>query len=483
MKAVLPAAVAQGARSEPFCLLVGTLVNELLAKSVPLKRTPDVPPEQFMAQTVVRPMRQSNMFTVLDDPLFFADAILTLSTTTGHAPIFSASPAPTPTRGAAAAAHDEGASSRSPNARTVLSASCDDMPAPAATSDAHTAGGASRTATLAASSQSAAVVFSVPVLCRSMLLEALLMEVAANRLLEYRRVQTMRALTTGASTSLSIATHSSTAVHVGQPSLNVRKALEMLSSSCRAVEKSAAASSTASAGPSTPSGSGCPPPTLSSLQASLAAIVQQIPFDSLQPVLPALNRAQASKVEQIFHVLLEEYTLRRRTLITRLEATLSTFCDAPDAKIEKSALRLLCDECLRGIVLQPLLSIEHVRCFPKVGVLAAFAKISATHRMVFPLRHVVIPKVPDRGGRVNTFGFEDKVAVAVANADRDLARKYSSSNRGGGGGGGRTSNSSGHHGASPAAGRGDASHSAAPSANAHVDPNAVRGRGGRWSQR
>jgi hypothetical protein len=420
----LCAIVSAGPASDRFCSIAASLVNGLLAKSVPSKRAADVSPAQFFQAAVVRPIRASGMLPLLDDPEFFAMFLVTCD-----------------------GGGDLG------GGRTILSAAAEDLCVPLFVTQPPP------------SSEDYQV--NSPVICRLMIVEALAREVAANRLLEHRRLHGARARTRGP-LSTSCKDSSSSSVPT------TRKALDLLDQACRAALGASAA----------PMLVGAANTTVESVQRSLTEVAKKVSSLHLQPVIQSLSPTADAKLRLLFEVHMEEYSGRRAALIARLTATLETFCEAPEAKIERSALRLLCDECLRSLSAQPRLSLGHVYATPRLAVLAAFSKISATHRMVFPMRDVVIPRVPDRGGRVNTFSFDEKVATAVSNANKDHARKYA-----GGSGKGETGSKS----LVPDSGRGDrdgrdkpivdASQAAAPSSNAYVDPKAVRGgRGGRWSR-
>jgi hypothetical protein len=420
-------AVVSGPVSELFCTVVAPLVNELLAKSVPVKRAADVSPGQYLSAAITRPMRMSGMFTLLDDPDFFARLFTPSSLSDGAALT---------------------------NGQTVLSAAGDDL-------------GPSTSLRPTDDNLAARGNVTIPAHCRLMIVEALARNVAANRLLELRRLRDLRSRTISAGTP---ATPSSTAQII-----SVRKALDAIGSACESSGGMAGNNSVSS-----PAASRLKPATwtVSAVKLALDKVAKSIPVELLQPALQP--RAPVSdKMGLLFDVHMEEYTLRRAALMARLQATLDTFCEAPEPTIERSALRALSEEFMRSLRAQPFLTVDHVVRLPRVAVLAAFAKVSGSaHRMSFPLRQIVIPNVPDRGGRVNTFGFDEKVAVSLHNANRDHAMKYASPARGGGGRGASRGGRAGGGASSQ-----DASQAAAPSSNAHVDPNAVRGgQGGKWAR-
>ena len=407
-----------GPSSSDFCMIASTLVNELLGKSIPTRRGVDVTQLQFLS-AVLRPIKQSNMFPQFDDPEFFVAAVCSADSINRN---------------------------RATGARTVFSAATDDLNATSGPADGSTI----------VDKESAWV-------SRFLIVDGLAREVTANRLLEYSRLHRMQK---AHASSSSKPPEGDAAFKTGGGRGSVRRAVNILQDTCTLITATSSPSASLVPGPDA---------TVQSLKNALTAVAASVAPVKLQPVLDdpsSIDDRTMEKLRLLFDLELENYTLRRRALITRLEATLATFCEAKEAKLEKQALRLLCDECIAGLCPNPKLTIQHVLQCPKLAVLGAFQKISwaFSSRMSFPLRSLVIQKVPDRGGRVNTFGFDSRVAVAVSNANRDHAAKYSRGQRGGGGGGGAS-----------VAAAADASQAAAPSRNTHVDPGSVRGRGGRWS--
>ena len=142
---------------------------------------------------------------------------------------------------------------------------------------------------------------------------------------------------------------------------------------------------------------------------------------------PVVNRAclnppQLELIAQAFNAMRDEHQLRRLVLIDRCQVTLGTFCDTSEATVDKSALRNLSRSAILRLSAEPLVAMDHIFRFPRLEILAAFEKVSSKVTP-FKLRNVRIQEVPDRGGRVNTFNFDGKIEAAKSKAEADLRNK------------------------------------------------------------
>jgi hypothetical protein len=151
-----------------------------------------------------------------------------------------------------------------------------------------------------------------------------------------------------------------------------------------------------------------------------------------------LGPMERAALGDIAAALRAEYAERRAGACARYSQTLGSLASSTAASLDREALAALAQTDLARVraLIAPRIgaavesaadaALAAVRGFTKLHLAALTGTVRhrRNDRCEFRLRNMLIPQVPDRGGRVNTFNFDREVGAAVRRADMDLRRKY-----------------------------------------------------------
>lgn len=158
--------------------------------------------------------------------------------------------------------------------------------------------------------------------------------------------------------------------------------------------------------------------------------------DLLEPLVreEELTAAQRETVKQLNQHFFLEYTTRRAVMLKRLNVTLLAFQWSEKKGLDLFSLKGRGDALHSSLSAHPAVHPFHLYTSTRLSLLQLDKKICGGERKgLLKSKHKthVIGKPPDRGGRTNTYNFESKVDQDVSRANMSLRGESSKGGKGG----------------------------------------------------